>query len=163
MRTISHLLEVTEDSVLAFATWASITISVVGVFFRYVLNNSLSWMEEMAGYLLLYIVTIGVATAVRKGSHLRVDMLIQFFPRTKTKLDVLANAVALILMVILFVLSIGFVFSLLKEDRRTTSLYWLPLGIPLIIMPVGYLITIFRLIEGFLKILTKPSDNVASK
>jgi TRAP-type C4-dicarboxylate transport system permease small subunit len=155
MRTVSQWLAASEYFVLALATWVSIAISCIGVFFRYVLGDSLSWMEEMAGYLLLYIVTVGIATAVRNGSHLRVDIVPQFFPKTKRPLNFLANVFALVMMVFLLVLSYQFVRGLIEENQRATSLYWLPLGIPLIIMPVGYLATTFRLIEEFFKLLRR--------
>jgi TRAP-type C4-dicarboxylate transport system permease small subunit len=59
------------------------------------------------------------------------------------------------MMVFLLVLSYQFVRGLIEENQRATSLYWLPLGIPLIIMPVGYLATTFRLIEEFFKLLRR--------
>jgi TRAP-type C4-dicarboxylate transport system permease small subunit len=65
------------------------------------------------------------------------------------------------MMVFLIVLSYRFVVTLLEEDQRATSLYWLPLGIPLIIMPVGYLATTFRLIEEFFKLLR--GDEISAK
>jgi len=153
MGTISRRLAAGEHFVLVLAVWISILISVIGVFFRYVLGHSLSWVEEMAGYLLLYIVTVGIATAVRNGSHLRVDILIQFFPQTKKSLNLITIVFATLMMVFLTILSLQFVVSLLEEDQRTTSLYWLPLGVPLIIMPIGYGLTVFRLVEEFLRLL----------
>jgi TRAP-type C4-dicarboxylate transport system permease small subunit len=136
-----------ENFFLVVAVLSSVAISVIGVFFRYVIESSLSWVEEMAGFLLLIIITVGIGAAIHKGSHLRVDMVIQFIPRTKKTLNLIANVFALGVMIVLFVFAIEFVVDLLSRDQRTGSLYWLPLGIPLLIMPVGYLTAVYRAIQ----------------
>ena len=53
----------------------SILILVVfsQVVFRYVFNNSLTWAEEMARYLQVWIVFLASAAAIRTGSHISVD------------------------------------------------------------------------------------------
>jgi TRAP-type C4-dicarboxylate transport system permease small subunit len=155
MKVIGRAVELFEKVFLVTAIFFSVAISVLGVFFRYVLENSLSWVEELAGFLLLTVVTVGIGVAVRQGSHLRVDMLIQFVPRTRNGLNLLANVFALAVMTVLFILSIGFVSDLLIRDQRTTSMYWLPIGVPLIIMPVGYLTAVFRLVESIFPIFRK--------
>jgi len=153
MNTIFQTINRFESVCLTVALSASITISVVGVFFRYVLNNSLGFVEEAAGFLLFIMVSVGIAAAVRKGTHLRVDMLPQFIPRTKRYLDLFANIIALGVMTVLLVFAVQFVADLLVSDQRVTSMYWLPLGVPLLIMPVGYLATIFRLLKSLSDLL----------
>jgi TRAP-type C4-dicarboxylate transport system permease small subunit len=133
-----------ENVFLTVAVFSSVIISIIGVFFRYVIQSSLSWVEEIAGFLLLIIITVGVGAAIYRGSHLRVDMVIQFIPKTKKSLNFIANVIALGIMVTLTILAVEFVADLLSRDQRTGSLYWLPLGIPLLIMPFGYLTAAYR-------------------
>jgi TRAP-type C4-dicarboxylate transport system permease small subunit len=151
-------VELFENIFLVVAVFSSIAISIAGVFFRYVLESSLSWVEESAGFLLLIIITVGIGVAVRRGSHLRVDMLIQFIPRTKKSLNFMANVFALGVMAVLFILAIEFVADLLAKDQRTTSMYWLPIGIPLLIMPLGYLTGVFRVIENLVAFFKNGTD-----
>ena len=148
-----------ENFFLVAAVLSSVAISVMGVFFRYVIESSLSWVEEMAGFLLLIIITVGIGAAIHKGSHLRVDMIIQFIPRTKKHLNLIAHVFALGVMIVLFIFAVEFVVDLLSRDQRTGSLYWLPLGIPLLIMPVGYLTAVYRAIQILLASL-KPGGEM---
>jgi TRAP-type C4-dicarboxylate transport system permease small subunit len=152
---IGRGIEVFENLFLTAAVLSSVAISVVGVFFRYVIESSLSWVEEMAGFLLLIVITVGIGAAVRRGSHLRVDMIIQFIPRTKKNLNLLADVFALGVMTVLFVCAVDFVSDLLVRDQRTGSLYWLPLGVPLLIMPIGYLTAVYRVVESLLPFFRK--------
>jgi len=148
MKALGRGIEFFEKFFLVVAVFTSIAISIAGVFFRYVIESSLGWVEESAGFLLLIIITVGIGVAVSRGSHLRVDMLIQFLPRTQKSLNLMASVFALGVMTVLFFLSIEFVSGLLARDQRTTSMYWLPIGIPLLIMPLGYLTAVFRIIES---------------
>src|SRR5882724_9938344 len=61
---------------LAFVIFWSLAFIVFLQFFtRYVLNDSLSWTEEIARYGLMWIVFIGGAVVTRKNSHIAVELL----------------------------------------------------------------------------------------
>jgi TRAP-type C4-dicarboxylate transport system permease small subunit len=51
-------------------------------FTRYVLNNSASWTEEIARYLLIGMVFVGAGIAVVKNNHIQVDLLYRYLPRS---------------------------------------------------------------------------------
>ncbi len=50
-------------------------------FTRYVLNDSASWTEEIARYLLIGTVFTGAAIGVAKNNHIQVDFFFRFMPR----------------------------------------------------------------------------------
>ena len=49
-------------------------------FTRYVMNNSAAWTEEIARYLLMSTVFVGIAAAVRRTRHIHVDFLYRLLP-----------------------------------------------------------------------------------
>jgi TRAP-type C4-dicarboxylate transport system permease small subunit len=49
-------------------------------FTRYVLNNSASWTEEIARYLLIAVVFTGGTIGVAKNNHIQVDFFYKFMP-----------------------------------------------------------------------------------
>ena len=49
-------------------------------FTRYVLNNSASWTEEIARYLLIGTVFVGAAIGVAKNNHIQVDFFYRYMP-----------------------------------------------------------------------------------
>ena len=61
---------------LAFAIFWSLAFIVFLQFFtRYVLNDSLSWTEEIARYGLMWIVFIGGIMVTRRNTHIAVELL----------------------------------------------------------------------------------------
>lgn len=57
-------------------------IIVLQVFFRYVLNNSLSWSEELARYLFIWMIYIGISYGVKMDKHICVDAVYTFMPKS---------------------------------------------------------------------------------
>ena len=55
------------------------------VFYRYVLNNSLFWSEELARYMLVWISFLGATTAYYKGLHPGVDFIVSRLSATQRR------------------------------------------------------------------------------
>jgi TRAP-type C4-dicarboxylate transport system permease small subunit len=52
----------------------------IQIFMRYVMGASLSWSEELARYLFIWMTYTGVAYAIRKNAHIRVTMFADLLP-----------------------------------------------------------------------------------
>ena len=64
---------------MALAT-AIILILFAQIFFRYVLNSSIVWSEEVATWCLVWLVFLGSASIMRRWDHVQIPMLIQKLP-----------------------------------------------------------------------------------
>ncbi len=69
-----------EDYIVFFVFWILAFDIFVQFFTRYVLNDSLSWTEEIARYLLIAVCFIGGIMAVRRNTHIMVEFLFRFIP-----------------------------------------------------------------------------------
>src|ERR1044072_6861071 len=70
------IIEHHPEDCIAFAIfWALAFIVFLQFFTRYILNDSLSWTEEIARYGLMWVVFIGGAGGTRKNSHIAVELL----------------------------------------------------------------------------------------
>ena len=79
--------EAVDLSGTTFEAWVALAIfwALGGVVFyqfvtRYVLNDSASWTEEIARYLLIGTVFVGAAIGVAKNNHIQVDLLYRWLP-----------------------------------------------------------------------------------
>ena len=53
----------------------TVVVTLTQVFFRYVLNASLSWPEELARWAFVWMVFLGMALGVHRNSHIAIDVL----------------------------------------------------------------------------------------
>jgi TRAP-type C4-dicarboxylate transport system permease small subunit len=65
--------------------WALGATVFLQFFTRYVLNNSASWTEEIARYLLIGTVFVGAGIGVVKNNHIQVDFVYRFLPRAAAR------------------------------------------------------------------------------
>ena len=85
-------------SLAAAAMGLIVVVMAVQVFYRYALNDSLIWAEEICRYLLMVMTFLLLGPAFERGDMVSVQFLMQAFPRR----------VALVLMVPMYLLMIAF-------------------------------------------------------
>ncbi|MBN2302527.1 MAG: TRAP transporter small permease [Lentisphaerae bacterium] len=70
------------EIILAILFGAMITIAGLGVFFRYILNSSLTWSIELLRVLFTWATFVGAVVALKDNAHIRIDLLIDKAPPT---------------------------------------------------------------------------------
>lgn len=70
-----------EYLLLALGLSMSATV-ILQIFFRYVLNDSLFWSEELARFLLVWLTFIGATVAYRRNMHPGVDVVFRRLDRS---------------------------------------------------------------------------------
>lgn len=85
----------TIEAWIAFGFFWLLALNVFYQFFtRYVLNDSAAWTEEIARYLLISMVFVGVAAAVRTSRHIHVDFAYRLLsPRVGRALSTIVDLV----------------------------------------------------------------------
>lgn len=70
-QALDLVVEIVTGSLLA----ATVIIALIQVFYRYVLNDSLPWPEEMARWAFIWLVFLGCALLTRRSGHIVIDIL----------------------------------------------------------------------------------------
>ncbi|WP_300022505.1 TRAP transporter small permease [Oscillibacter sp.] len=121
---------------------------VVQVFFRYVLNNSLSWSEEMARYLFIWMIYIGISYGVKMDKHICVDAVYAIMPK-KAQHPYAIVAYGLFLV---FAIAIVYYGDLVVGMQITSGQVSPAMGIPMQYVyaapVVGMILTTIRLIQS---------------
>lgn len=110
-------------------------VMFVGVIFRYVLNNSLTWSDELALILFTWAIFLAAAMAFFDDKHVRLDVIVRHAPeRWRGLLTTTADGVTGGCLTALLVSGISAVEA--SQQIRTMALGW-PLTIPFMAIPVA--------------------------
>lgn len=129
---------------------ATVAIALIQVFFRYVLNNSLSWPEEMARWAFVWMVFLGMAVNTGRRSHIAIDFVSGHLPAA------LQPWHGLLVRTVMAAISIALLVHGSDLVGRSTyvspALEW-PFKTLYAAIPVGALLTL-----GYLARQTEPQD-----
>ncbi len=105
------------------------------VFFRYALNHSLFWSEELARFMLVWLSFLGASTAYKRGLHPGVDILTSRLPPVwRNTCSHLVHVVSLALFIVMIVYGVGFAYFI--RTQISPALY-LPKWTVFAIIPVS--------------------------
>ena len=150
--TVSKFLDNLEEY---FCVWTMAIMTVIvfiQVVMRYVFSNSLSWSEELARFIFLWLSWIGASYAVKERSHFRVEM---FANMIKGKSRIYFEYMILI---------VWFVFSFflawqgtlllifLQETGQESAAMQIPMTWPYASVPIGCAMMCLRLIVELYKL-----------
>lgn len=76
MKRVLHWLDQNLEAALMIVLLAAATIIVfLQVIMRYAFDSSLSWSEESARYLFIWLIYLGISYCAKHDRHIRVDLL----------------------------------------------------------------------------------------
>lgn len=96
MKKLDTIVSQVEEWTLFIMVMAALFSLFANVICRYVFNYTLAWSEELVGIVIVYSTFVGTSVAIRQGSMIRIDALVQIFPRLKPGLTVYSNFLMLI-------------------------------------------------------------------
>jgi TRAP-type transport system small permease protein len=139
------------DTLLAILLGCLVLIMFIQVFCRYVLNSSLSWSEELAKYLFVWMTFIGGALCFRDKMHIGVDYFASLLPKYLCNGLQLFNLLLINIFCIVVAVS-GLIWVFMVHGTYTPALGW-PLNIVFYgAVPVGYAMTVFY---GFRRLISE--------
>jgi TRAP-type C4-dicarboxylate transport system permease small subunit len=116
-------LDRTADGALAALSLSLVVLVLVAVFFRYGLNRSLSWSDEVVRYLFVWCTLLGAAVTLREREHIRVEYFVELLPpRVRRTVDAAMLLGVCLFQVALIVLGSMWVWS--TRGSYTSALQW---------------------------------------
>ena len=144
-RLVLRFVRMVVDVVLVALLTAMIGLIMFQILGRYVFNYSISWSEEAAIFVQIWIVMLGAGLAMRNRHHIGIDLVVSRLPPLLRSL--LKSTSFLLSVWFLLVLVVGS-FGLISLGLiiKSTALQ-LPMAIPYAALPIGmsYLLLEFAL------------------
>jgi TRAP-type C4-dicarboxylate transport system permease small subunit len=138
---------------------AMVLIAALGIVFRFVLNSSLAWSEELDAYLFIWLTCLGAGAGIRLRAHPEVRIVVDRLPQHLQKyLSLMAYAIVLTLGVVILVNG-GSMIGLMGAETATS----LPVSMvyPYLAVPVGGVVLIIHSASHMLALFVAPERDQA--
>lgn len=114
---------------------------------RYIFNSSISWSEELARYLFIWFIFIGMSYAALKDAHIKIDSLLVVFPKAIRRYVLyLGTIVWIIFNIIILVYSFEYTKTLFVSGQKSLGTQIL-IGYVYVAIPTGFALTTIRLVQ----------------
>ena len=135
-RRLCDAAEALSRIIVGGAILAIVSITILSVWYRYALNDPLSWTEQVCRILFVWSVFAGAAILYRQMLHIAIDMLVVMLPPGLQKIVGWTNQVLMLLTGILMLIGIRRSLNEWRSQRRQIEVL---LGVMLAQIFVGYL------------------------
>ncbi len=144
MKKIINVFDKIEEWILV-VLMAGVSIVVFIQIASRTAGNSLSWSEELARYLTIWVTFIGASYGFRFGTHIGVDAFKQWLPfRAERVVDLVSNLIVAFLCVLMMKFSIDIIVKVHLKFHQVSPAMRMPIWIAYLALPVGYLFMFIR-------------------
>ncbi len=121
------------------------------VLMRYFFGRPQLFVDELASFLLVFVVFAGLAYTFRAGGHVRVDLVTSSLPRpVRAWLRVVTLALGLVFLgAVIWVTALSSVGS--YRYGRVSAVMLYPLWVPMLLIPAGLLLMAVAMLVAFVR------------
>ena len=159
IKKISKVLTQTEDLLLMGSLVVIFFVLLLQVVSRYVFNRPITWTEELARFIQIWITYLGLNYALRNHAHIRISMLVErFSKKAQIIIEIVINLIIIFCIIAYLPQSVVFYIdqALVKSTVIRLPMNWVTL--PLV---AGFAITCMNLIlhtVGQMRVLISGKD-----
>lgn len=153
MRKLNNILDHIEEifGVIVFSVMCLVVLWAV--ICRFILHLPFPYGEELARYLMIYGIFIGVSIGVRRSSHLGVEVLNNFLPKGLLHVvDIISQILSVVLYVAFFWFSLLLTQNIMKNGQTSAAMH-IPMWIAYAALPIGFALSIIRSAQMTLKVI----------
>lgn len=150
---LKKILNSFEATVSVLCLASLIIILAAGVFSRYVLNDSISWVEEISLALFIIFIFSGATRATTTDKHIKILLIYKYFSdKGKIILTIISNVIFFATMVIIL---FGFypIFSNLVKYKTVMAVTGIPKAVPYGLVVFFIILMLVRLIQCTIKLV----------
>lgn len=137
-----------EYYVISLCMVVLIIVSTLQIASRFILNFSLSWTEEVSRYVFILLVYVGMSLGFKRRKHVRVEIIDLICPPHILKhINTFNDIIICTLLIMVGWASIEIVV-IAKDVNQLSPALLLPMYIVYSIIPLMYLATLIRIIQG---------------
>lgn len=147
---MKNLVNRIDDVIATVALIGILAITIVNVFCRFILNEPFAWAEEVSIGLFVWLVFIGISSAMKREGHIGVDYFVEKLPRPLKIVAIVVRAAAIYFVLIFMFVYLGYDLMAQASSKLTPvlgiSYQWIDLAVPL-----GGILTAYHFSRQLLK------------
>lgn len=155
-----------EEFIIIPLIFAMSFIIFIQVIARYVFHNSLTWSEELARYLFVWLVYFSVSFTARRQKHIRIDAAINLYPKAmRPIIEIVSEVIVLAFSVFIAVTGVT-VFQKIEWSGQMSPAIGLPMQFVYAAPMVGMALTAIRQLQCIIEKIGKlghPEDEEANE
>jgi TRAP-type C4-dicarboxylate transport system permease small subunit len=129
----------------------------IAVFFRYVLNSSLTWYDEFASYLLVWLTFYGCVVVDYRRRHIGFELVVdKLRPGARKVVDLVAELAVLGFQFVLFYY--GWILTERMGDETAISLPWVKVTWISSVLPVSGALLLLISVARLIRLLSGRTD-----
>ena len=138
---------------ILFGTMTAIVI--VGVFFRYLFNMPLNWVEETSRYLMIWGASVAISLGVSAGEHVGLTVILDSMkkPLPRKILTLFINAIVLAFLIFMFAYSLS---ATVEAKTQMTQALGISMFIPRLAVPVAMALSAIQVVLVSIMVLHSP-------
>ena len=157
IQKVGKCLSMIENAVIILGLSAMFLILLAQVIMRYVFSRPLTWSEEAARFIFVYVSFIGISYAYRQKGHIRMEVVVNLFPQAVRRgLEVLINLGTIALFC--YMIPFSFRFIGIQAGVKATATH-IPMSIVYTALPLGMALSCVRLLISSLRIVWGEEEN----
>ena len=157
IQKVDKCLSMIENAVIILGISAMFLILLAQVIMRYVFSRPLTWSEEAARFIFVYVSFIGISYAYRQKGHIRMEVVVNLFPQAVRRgLEVLINLGTIALFC--YMIPFSFRFIGIQAGVKATATH-IPMSIVYTALPLGMALSCVRLLISSLRIVWGEEEN----
>lgn len=156
MKILKWLDDHLEESFIFLSLSAMSVIIFLQVLMRYGFQSSLSWSEEIARYLFIWLIYIGISYGVKKSAHVSVTALDLVLSTKAQRVLKSISAVVFLLFSILIVYYGWQVCARIMRLGQEAPGTGLQMWVVYLSVPTGFTLTCFRLVQRLYFMIKHP-------
>ncbi len=142
-----------EEILVSFLLAGMTVVTFAQVIARYVFNYSFVWALELTMFFFGALIFLGMSYGVRIGAHIGVDALLRVVPARVAKgMMVLGTLLSIVYASIVLYGSWIYVDKMYTIGIMAQDIP-IPQWVPRLVLPIGYILLIYRLLEVLVKLL----------
>lgn len=151
MKKVFTYLDKNFEKLLIVPALSMMTLLIFAqVIFRYVIKAPLSWSEELARYLFIWMVYLAASLATRRGVLMKVDIIevpLKHHPAALFALSMVSNLLSIIFCVVVTCHSAVLAYEIAFVYHRTSPALDLPMGLVYSAIPIGFGLMTIRFLQ----------------